>query len=218
MPRAVRWRVLATLVTGAMLASAPALADDTGTREAKRRFEEGIARTQSGDWEAARLSFRQSLAAAPSQNALFNLALTEEKCARPLEALSHFKQYMDWRSLNQSERAQAQRHIADSSAKAGHIDVQAPVGSVLSLDGAKDVGTTPLAEPLDVAPGHHVVVAKVGSETKTLEVDAVAGQVTRVTFSAAEPAPVVAPAPAAIGPASVEAAVGTGMPLPVTPD
>ncbi|MDP9034054.1 MAG: hypothetical protein M3O50_04560, partial [Myxococcota bacterium] len=193
--------MVATLAAGALLASAPAGADDAGTREAKRRFEEGIARTQAGDWEAARLSFRQSLAASASQNALFNLALAEEKCARPLEALLHFKQYIEWPSLSQTDRTQAQRHIADLFVKTGHIDVRAPAGAVFSVDAAKDVGTAPLSDPLDVAPGHHVIVARMGAEAKTVDVNAVAGQVTRVAFQSEEPAPAAVrppPAPVAI--------------------
>lgn len=217
MRRAVRWGVLATLVTGALLASVPAAADDVGTREAKRRFDEGITRTQSGDWEGARLSFRQSIAAAPSQNALFNLALAEEKCARPLEALSHFKQYMEWHSLNPSERAQAQRHIADLSAKTGHLDIQAPAGTVFGLDAAKDMGTTPLPEPLDVVPGRHTVVVKVGQQTKSVDVDAAAGQVTHVAFKADEPAPIVPPPPPAPVVAPPPPAVEAPMALAASP-
>ncbi len=179
---AVRWGILAAAAIWA--APGPAIADDTDTREAKERFEEGLARARAGDWEGARRSFQQSMAVVQSQAALFNLALAEEKCARPVEALTHFKEYQHKYPLEQQERVQAQRHIGELSAKVGHIDVEAPSGTVLTLDGSFNAGTAPLTEPLDVAPGHHTLAAKLSAGTQALEVDAVAGQVAHVAFPA----------------------------------
>jgi hypothetical protein len=175
-------------------APGPAIADERDTREAKERFEEGLARARTGDWEGARRSFQQSMAVVHSQAALFNLALAEEKCARPVEALTHFKEYEHRYSPEGDERVQAQRHIGELSAKVGHIEVQAPSGTVLTLDGSQSAGTAPLTEPLDVAPGHHTIVAKLAAGTQSLEVDAIAGQVRHLAFplgGAAQPAPPV---------------------------
>jgi hypothetical protein len=177
--------LLAAVVTAATVAaSTAAAADDRDTREAKERFEEGLARAKIGDWEGARRSFQQSIAVVPSQTALFNLALAEEKCARPLDATVHFKEYTHRFTLTDDERAQATRHITELAAKIGHIEVQAPSGTALTLDGSQSAGIAPLTEPLDVTPGHHTIEAMLSQGAKSLGVDAAAGQVARLSFSA----------------------------------
>jgi hypothetical protein len=163
-------------------ANARADSSETELREAKLRFDEGIGRVQAGDLEGARRSFQQSLAVTPTQSAMFNLALVEERTGRTLEALAHFRQYTQRYALAGEERGQVQKHVTDLSEKTGHIDVQAPYGTVLSLDGVANAGTTPLAEPLDVAPGRHVIEAKLPQGSKLQAVDALAGQVARVSF------------------------------------
>jgi hypothetical protein len=176
-----RWAVLATIVALSTNAHA---GDDKDAREAKERFVEGIARARAGDWEGARRSFQQSVAVMPTQTAVFNLALAEEKCARPLEALTHFKDYVHRYTLSDDERAQARRHIGDLTDKTGHIEIQAPSGVILIVDGTTNGGTTPLLEPIDVLPGHHVIEAKLPRGPKSLTADVGAGQVVRIAFAA----------------------------------
>ena len=175
-----RWAVLVAVV----VFSTNARADDKDTREAKERFVEGIVRARAGDWEGARRSFQQSVAVMPTQTAVFNLALAEEKCARPVEALAHFKDYIRRYTLTDDERAQARRHIGDLAEKTGHIEIQAPNGVTLILDSTTNGGTTPLQEPIDVAPGHHVIEAKLLRGPKSLTVDVGAGQVVHLAFTA----------------------------------
>jgi hypothetical protein len=192
-----RWAVLVAVV----VSSTNARADDKDAREAKERFIEGISRARAGDWEGARRSFQQSVAVMPTQTAVFNLALAEEKCARPVEALTHFKDYIHRYTLTDDERAQARRHIGDLADKTGHIEIQAPNGVVLTLDSTTNGGTTPLQEPIDVAPGHHVIEAKLLRGPKSLTVDVGAGQVVHLAFAAdgeeKAPSPLVATTSAA---------------------
>jgi hypothetical protein len=186
MQRAARWGAILAVAAAAIVEMGPAVAradsSETELREAKLRFDEGIVRVQAGDLEGARRSFQQSLAVTPTQSAMFNLALVEERTGRTLEALAHFRQYIQRYALGSEERAQVQKHVTDLSEKTGHIDVQAPYGTVLSLDGMANAGTTPLAEPLDVAPGRHVIEARLPQGSKLQAVDALAGQVARVSF------------------------------------
>jgi hypothetical protein len=190
----VRWGVLAAVL--AVSGNLRAGSEEKDAREAKERFVEGIARARTGDWEGARRSFQQSLAVMPSQAAVFNLALADEKCGRPLEALGAFKDYAHRYTLDESERAQARRHIADLMDKTGHVEVQAPNGAALTLDGTQSVGTAPLTEPIDVSPGHHVVEAKLPQGAKSQPVDASAGQLAHLTFAAdSEGEPATAKAP-----------------------
>src|SRR5580704_14125562 len=100
MQRAVRSAMLASALAGVFATvgwASHARADGDGDREALRqaraRFEEGVAEAKGGNFEAARLSFAQAYAVHPSAVVLWNLALTEEKTGRAVDALTHFKQW-----------------------------------------------------------------------------------------------------------------------------
>ncbi|MGA2451692.1 MAG: hypothetical protein ABTD50_23800 [Polyangiaceae bacterium] len=158
------------------------LADDTATaqRDAQARFSEGLARVQSGNFEGARTSFAQAYAVLHKPDILWNLALAEEKCGMALAATQHFKAYSREVSAPH-ERAAASKHVEELAAKTGHIDVVAPAGAVVVVDGVS-VGDAPLSEPVDVEPGHHHVVARTGGVAKSADAEAAAGQVVRVSF------------------------------------
>jgi hypothetical protein len=194
------------------IATAPAArADDKAVREAQARFEEGLGRVKSGDFEGARMSFVQAYVVLHKPDILWNLALSEEKSGRVVEALGHFKEFAT-QVPGDADRVGAQKHVDALMLQTGHIEVLAPAGTPLILDGTTSVGTTPLADTVDVTPGHHVVDGKLPEGTKALVVDAVAGEIVRVSFvvsggdrpSSATPAPqspasdVPAPAPAPV--------------------
>ena len=108
---------------------------------------------------------------------LWNLALSEEKSGHALDAVGHFRQVT--RDMpGASEATGAQKHLDALEAQMGRIDVQAPAGSTFTLDGGDVAGSAPLADPLDVQPGHHVIEARMAhGVTKASQVDAVAGQI-----------------------------------------
>jgi hypothetical protein len=170
------------------LAAAEARADgaeEEALRKARTRFEEGVAEAKAGDFEAARLSFAQAYTVHPSVVILWNLALMEEKTAHEASAMSHFKQYA--RSVTtEAERSDATRHIAALFDRTGHIDLIAPAGSLLWVDGAP-VGTAPLVEPVDVAPGKHRVESRTPLGTQATDTEAPVGRVAHVSFVAYPP-------------------------------
>ena len=198
MGRRARWGI----VTAALFVAASSSAradDDRANREAEARFKEGLARVKSKDYEAARLSFEQAYLVLHRPLILWNLALAEEKTSHPLDALGHFRQVAR-EAPTDADRANAQKHVDALLGQLARIDVQAPAGTALALDGSDLAGTTPLADPIDVTPGHHVVAAKLAAgSAKLADVDAEAGQVAHVSFAADAPPPaaVVVLAPAA---------------------
>lgn len=217
-PRA-RWGMLTAALVLAGSSSARA-DDDRANREAEARFKEGLSRVKHKDYEAARLSFEQAYAVLHRPLILWNLALSEEKTGHPLDALAHFRQVAH-DAPTDADRASAQKHVDTLVGQLSRIDVQAPTGTVLALDGGDASWTAPLTDPLDVMPGHHVVAAKMaGGGTKNSEVDAAAGQVAHVSF-VADPLPVAfavaLPAPAAAAPATAPPAATEALP-PSTPD
>ncbi|HLK36135.1 MAG TPA: hypothetical protein VKU41_05240 [Polyangiaceae bacterium] len=174
----------AALVGGLVVAVAPTAraGEDaaTATREAQARFDEGLARLKGDHFEAARISFQQAYAVLQRPSILWNLALAEEKSGHFLDALGHFRDYVRL-FPSDDDRIGAQRHYDALMAQTGHIDVQAPVGTQVTLDGAA-AGTIPLSSPLDVLPGKHRVEGRNAAGVKGLDVDAAAGQVVRVSL------------------------------------
>ncbi len=214
----MRRSVRCGLVTAAVLlvaSSSAYAADDKATREAEARFNEGLARVKTKDYEAARLSFEQAYAVLHRPLILWNLALAEEKTSHLLEAIAHFRQVAR-DAASDADRASAQKHVDALAGQLGRIDVTAPPGASLRLDGGDVVGTAPLADPLDVTPGHHVVEAQwPPAGSKSFDVDAPAGQLAHVTFTADAPAP--AAPPAAAPPAPVATSVVEPSPPPAPP-
>ena len=213
-------------------------ADDPAVRDAQARFEEGLDRVKTGDYEAARISFAQAYAVLKRPAILWNLALTEEKTGRWVDALSHFERVARDANASSSDRDDAERHAKGLASKTGHIDVQAPAGATLRIDGDAVEGVAPFAEPLDVMPGHHQVDVRSVDTSQSWPVDVAAGQVTHLTFDAVATAPPgagstpsrvdsTAPAPVPSEPseapdASASAAPGTtaaaGLDAGVSPD
>jgi hypothetical protein len=174
-------------------------ADDTATKDAEARFAEGLSRVKHQDYEGARLSFAQAYTVLHRPLILWNLALSEEKSGRPVDALVHFRKVAQ-DAPSESDRASARKHIETLQAKTSRIEIEAPAAATFTMDGADVAGTAPLTDPVDVMPGHHVIVAKLAAGTnKTSEVDVLAGQVAHVTITAdvAPPPVAVAPPPAA---------------------
>jgi hypothetical protein len=182
MPSALRSGPVALVALLVLATAAPAAgADDKATRDAQARFAEGLARVKSGDYEAARISFAQAYVVLHKPDILWNLALAEEKSGHSLEALRHFKELTSTAAAD-TDRANAQKHVAVLMAQMGHIDVTAPSGTLLTVDGVQNAGSAPLAEPIDVTPGKHVVEGKLAEGTKSATVDAVAGETAHVTL------------------------------------
>jgi len=179
MRRAVRWGI----TIGALVAATPALADDVAQRDAQARFEEGLARVRNRDFEGALVAFQEANSVIKKPAVVWNLALTEEKTNRPVDALAHFREFLRESPPTDPDRVRAQTHIDSLNAATGHIDVAAPAGAVITLDGTRAVGATPLADPVDVVPGHHDIEARLQTAVRTVSIDVVGGQTTRADLS-----------------------------------
>jgi hypothetical protein len=185
MRRGAAWGPLVGLI--ALAGPVPArAADDTASREAQARFVEGIGRVKAGDFEAARISFAQAYTVLHKPDILWNLALAEHKSGHLVDALAHFKQ-LAHDGANQADRAKAGKHVDELMAQTGHIEVVAPPGAQVAVDGAA-VGVAPLAEAVDVAPGkHQVALHPPQGAAREAEADAFAGQTAHVSFLVADP-------------------------------
>jgi hypothetical protein len=206
MRRAVRLALLTLASTLTVVAAPRAHAADEGAeRDAQARFEEGLGRAKSGDFDAARISFTQAYAVLRRPRILWNLALSEEKTGHVLDALAHFKSVAGDPSADEADRTGAQTHVAALYGQTAHIEVRAPAGAPVTVDGGPVVGTAPLGDVLDVAPGRHVIEARLPQGPAAIVVQPAAGEVVAASFWPTAPE---SPAPSPSHAAS--AAVGPG--------
>jgi hypothetical protein len=174
----------------------PALGqDDPTVKAARARFQEGVAFFDKGEYENARAAFLQAYALRKHPAVLLNLAQSSLRSGHALDAAKYFQQYLhDSTSLSPTQKADAERGLADARQKLGRIEVTAPAGSIVTIDG-DGAGTAPLPDPVDVEPGSHRV--KAGNDE--LKIDVAAGQKVAAKFGtksdATPPAPVPVPTP-----------------------
>jgi hypothetical protein len=184
-------------------AVAPSLAqpqtDDAITVMARTRFKEGVAFYDKAEYEQARASFLQAYALKKHPAILQNLAWSCLKSGHALEAEKYFKQFLAEKTdLTDKEKADANDGLSQSRAKLGRIEVVAPQGTEVTVDGDK-AGTTPL-DAIAVEAGAHTVKFK-GSDgtTDTESVSVLAGEKAQARFAkpggAAPPATTVAQNP-----------------------
>jgi hypothetical protein len=205
MPRALRWGLLLASLVPAFPARAYA-EDPVPEREAQARFEEGVARVKAGNIDGARMSFAQAYALVRKPTILWNLALAEEKTAHPLEALNHFRELARG-SQTADDRSNAEKHIGALMAQTGHLEVVAPAGTQLLVDGAA-VAILPLAEAVDVSAGRHRLEVHTEQGARDADVEVGAGQLLHVSLiPPAEPP--TAPKPDNASPATTGNARGS---------
>ena len=187
---------------------------------AEQRYREGRASLEGGDFEGARLAFVQAYALDAEPRYLCSLAQAEAKGGHPLEALAHFRQYLRLPAVTEDERRAASSFVADVSAKTGHIRVETVAGATITLDSTTEVGTTPLVDPIDVAPGPHRLRATKGAQSATATIAPGAGETVVWQLQWESP-----PGPGAAGgsgpplapsPAPEEGLTPNGKPLPTT--
>src|SRR5579883_169705 len=160
----IRHVALALLVAFTPAAvSAPVLAqsasDDATTAAARARFKEGIDFFDKGQYDNARAAFLQAYALKKHPDILFNLAQSCLKGGHMLEANKFFTQFLaEAQNIAPQKRADAEKGREEARARLGRIEISAPAGTEVILDGER-AGTAPM-DALLVDPGAHTVKFK----------------------------------------------------------
>jgi hypothetical protein len=191
--RSVAIVALLSLVSGlaAPSASAQAPAADPTLAAAHARFEEGVRFFDKQQFENARAAFLQAYALHKHPAVLINLAQSSLRAGHTLEADRFFTRYLrESSALTPAQRAEAEKGLAEARAKLGRIDVLAPAGTAVTIDG--ELAGTDGSTTLDVEPGAHAV--KGGTDSSSVTV--AAGQTVMVKLgkpAATAVVPVIAP-------------------------
>jgi hypothetical protein len=193
-------------------ARAFAQANDPTLQAAHDRFAEGVAFFDKGEFERARASFLQAYALHKHPAVLMNLAQSSLRSGHTLDADHYFLRYLhESTSLTPEKRAEAEKGLAEARLKLGRLDITAPAGAAVTVDGE----TMPADGPstIDVEPGSHTV--KAADESATVSVSA--GQTVPVKLVKSKPPPVVAPVEPIAPPAEPPPPSGPPPPPPAEP-
>lgn len=165
--------------------------DDPTVKAARARFNEGIEFFDKGQFENARAAFLQAYALRKHPAVLLNLAQSTLRAGHNLEAAKYFQQYLkESTGLTAAQRSDAEKGLAEARTKLARVDVSAPTGAEIFVDG-EHVGTAPLTAAVDVEPGAHTVKANADSRSISVTV----GQLLPVRFAAGGGAGPIVPGP-----------------------
>jgi hypothetical protein len=161
--------------------------------EAERRFDEGLAAANAGDYQAALHSFTDAYRDSPLPRILFDIAAAEEKLGRFAEAFSHYRLVAGDPRAEPNDRADATDHLHSLASRVGHVDLRAPSLAEVGVDG-HPVEAARLGGLLDVVPGHHAITVRVDGAVRSAVIDVAAEQRVRVNIGTEPEAASTAPA------------------------
>lgn len=164
-------KTLPLIVALATLSGVGRAQDDPRKAQAEAVFMQGLKEHDAQHEEAALAKFEEAYRIYPSPNVLFNIGREQHLIGKALEAIRNYRSCLSNPLLNPSNASLARTFVAELQTKLGRIDVVAPIGAKISIDGSAQFG----ASPFDVPPGDHdvVIVAKNGkSAEKKAHLDA----------------------------------------------
>ena len=167
------------------------------------------------------IEFQRSYDLTKHFSVLYNIGQVYVSLAKPVEAIAAYEGYLvgGGKNIPKARRAEVEKEIARQKARIATLVFHIlPDGATVRMDG-NDIGKTPLAQPLSVGIGEHVVSATAdGHQSAELKVT-VAGEdrrtieltLTAIPEKKVEPEPAVAPVAVAVLP---PAALPTPAPAP----
>jgi hypothetical protein len=195
-------------------------------QQAQARWNEGKAAFQAGNFEAARLAFKQAYAVLPHPAFLQNIGEAELRTGRLVEAARHLSQYLRASGSTASQREAAKKSLQKAAARLGSVVVETNVDDAEVRVDNEVVGKSPLGSAVwYVEPGEHVVMIRkdgyaeatgrayvLSGETKTIavRVEVAAGGGAGAVAVSAAPAPVAQAAIAQSGAASAAGGEANG--------
>jgi tetratricopeptide (TPR) repeat protein len=170
-------------------------ADDDPRAAAGDHYARGTELAQQGLYEAALEQFNAAYAASPHFAVLYNIGQAQMALGRPLEAIEALSKYLrdgaDQVPLSRREQVQAQIGLLES--RLAELSITSNrVGAVIRVDG-RDVGRTPLFQPIRLAAGLHTVTASLVNDaqpiTREISLRESERQTLELTFAGVSPAP-----------------------------
>jgi len=149
---------------GAATKPAPAAAegkkpDDAKKAEAAQRFDRGLELFDQGDNAGALAEFKRTYDILPNPVVLYNIGLVYAAMGRPVEAVDALEPSVTGGGLSAKQLERAKQTLADQKARIGRLTVTTtPDGAHIEVDNV-EVATTPLAQPVRISEGSHIIGA-----------------------------------------------------------
>jgi hypothetical protein len=185
----VRFLPVAVVMLLALLPPAQALALEDAREAARRHYERGLALTNAANYAGALSEFRQAYAKSPNFAVLYNVGQAEAVLGHPIEAIAALSRYLKdgGAEIPEARRAEVETQLRQLQAMLAELTVRTDrVGAIVQVDG-KEIGTTPLYEPVRLAPGRHVIALIASGLTETSTVDLAEGERHTLTLTLPEP-------------------------------
>ncbi|MCL2779720.1 MAG: hypothetical protein FWD73_17145, partial [Polyangiaceae bacterium] len=131
--------LVGSLAAASVTVSHVARADDVAKTEAESRFTEGLDLADQSKYEQARVKFLQAATVLQTPSVMFNLARSEQMTGHDVEAIEHYRAFFksskfDSR-ITDKKREKAKEYIADLLTKVGQVEIDAPDGARISVNG-----------------------------------------------------------------------------------
>ncbi len=182
--------------------------DDPKRAEARKSYAEAESKFQSGDYEGAYAAYKQANDAVPAPQTLYKMALCLDKLGKNSEALAAYNAFLASSPPTSMEPrvSEAQGRVTELKKKAAVlVKVKSePAGASVSLDGAAQMGTTPIE--IKTTPGRHllkIVAPGYDAYEKELNLEAGAPE-TSVEATLSKPVVAEAPPPPSPEPKPIE--------------
>lgn len=150
---------------------------------AKGHYMAGQAYYNQARYPEAVREFQEAYRLSPKSALLYNIAQAYERMGKIDDAIAHLKKYLA-AAPDASDRAAVEERLKNLEARVKQTGLSLAcdvAGATVLVDG-KEVGKTPLAAPVALAPGSHdVKVVKDGFETFSAFISVNAGQTLVVT-------------------------------------
>jgi hypothetical protein len=189
--------------------------------EAKKHFDRAMELNEDGQVAEAVIELKRCYELSPHHTVLYNLGQAYITLAKPVEAVAALQRYLDegGKAIKPARRAEVEQEIARQKTRIATLEIRGlPDGAVVTIDG-EEAGKAPLAAPVGVGVGTHVVAATAaGYEPGEAKIE-IAGEDSKVVelklvTRAGQPAAAVAAAPA-LAPALVSVPTPAPTPAPV---
>ena len=155
--------------------------------EARERFDTGLHLFEKGENAGALAEFKRAYQLIPNPVVLYNMGLVYAAMNRPVDALDTLSQFLaDPGTAGAQQKTHAEQVRAEQDKRIAQLVVLTDHPATVEVDGV-EVGRTPLAKPIRVGSGSHVVAVEAPGFLGSRREVTLAGQLTETIAMAMQP-------------------------------
>jgi hypothetical protein len=155
--------------------------------EARERFDTGLHLYEKGENASALAEFKRAYQLIPNPVVLYNMGLVYAAMSRPVDAVDTLSQFLgDPGGAGAEQKKHAEQVLGEQTKRIAQLVVLTDHPAAVEVDGV-EVGRTPLAKPIRVASGSHVLAVEAPGFLGSRREVTLAGQITETIAMSMEP-------------------------------